>query len=664
MHQRQLAAFLVLSLTSLAVAQKKPDSPAPASTVSLSPQAPVISPAFPHGLSRGTKSELKISGSKLETAKAVWASFPVQASVKAKSAQEVTLTLDVSKEASVGYHHLRVITEFGISNAILICVDDLPQVLQTSGHQDKKTPQKLTIPCVVAGKVDEDKSDWYSFTVSPGQRLSFETLGHRLGNPIDPILKLYSAATGLEIPGTYSDDPPGLQNDARITHTFAEAGEYLIEMRDTQYRGGPNHHYRLRIGDFPVGQVVEPLYIQAGKKATVQFPGASITKVLGVEVTAPATSLTGAIAVVPKIGELSGWPLQVRISDVPELLEKAPNNKPTEAMQLPVPCGVSAGFQSKGDVDYYRFPAKKGVKYLISAETFDINTPAEVYLQLLDKDQKQLAKSDPMQTTARLEYAATSDTELFIKAEHLNYLFGPAELYHLIVREDEPDFELILPLDRCEASMMTGTLLPVAIKRKNYGGEIRLSVEGPEQVIGSVVVPANSNQALLPIQLTGSDLKPAYVFGVLGEIVINGQVKRRYADRLEAVRKEMDNLLHPPIPITRQVAVAVISSPPIRGTIQLSSPTFKSDKPLECTIKLERSAAATEEVNVALVGLPEGVTANVKPIGKGETQAKFTLKVDPKLPAGRLPFGVRFTTKIAGKDMVSYSPLVESLIAK
>ena len=98
-------------------------------------------------------------------------------------------------------------------------------------------------------------------------------LGHRLGSPLDPQITLLDARRQRELPGGHSNDAPGLQTDARLTYQFMEAGEYIIEIRDTTYRGGDDFWYRLRIGDFPCATSPLPMAAKRGTKATVFFSG-------------------------------------------------------------------------------------------------------------------------------------------------------------------------------------------------------------------------------------------------------------------------------------------------------------------------------------------------------------------------------------------------------
>src|SRR5439155_5889213 len=141
-----------------------------------------------------------------------------------------------------------------------------------------KTAQALSVPCVVVGKADAEATDYFKFTVKANQRLSFEVLGRRLGSVFDPQITLYDA-TGKELPAGHSNDAPGLQTDPRLTYTFKEAGDYLLEIRDVMYRGGGDFWYRLRIGDFPCATTPLPMAAKRGSKVKVAFAGPTVDAV-------------------------------------------------------------------------------------------------------------------------------------------------------------------------------------------------------------------------------------------------------------------------------------------------------------------------------------------------------------------------------------------------
>ena len=194
------------------------------------------------------------------------------------------------------------------------------------------------MPCVVVGRMDAEATDYFKIAVKANQRVSFDILGRRLGSAFDPQITLIDAATGKELPGGFNNDAPGLQTDARLTYTCKEAGDILIAVRDVSYKGGPDFHYRLRIGDFPCATTPLPLAAKRGSKTKVSFTGPTVDGVAPVEVQAPTDPTVTAIQVAPRgANGLYGWPVMLALSDLDEQLEKEPNDDPGKANRIAVP---------------------------------------------------------------------------------------------------------------------------------------------------------------------------------------------------------------------------------------------------------------------------------------------------------------------------------------
>src|SRR5262249_31002060 len=244
------------------------------------PLAPTLNLPVPLGMQRGTTLDLTLTGTNLAGPTQLWTSFPAKVTIptdqnNGKDNAKLRVRLEVPKAAPLGYHPLRLATTRGLSNFRLFCIDDLPQVTRAATAQSKKTPQALSLPCVVVGRADALKSDYYKITVKAGQRLSFDVLGSRLGSAFDPQLSLLDPKGDNELPGGFSDDAPGCHTDPRLTYTFKEAGDYLIEVRDVMYRGGGDYWYRLRVGDFPCATTPIPMAAKRGTKVKVSFAGPS-----------------------------------------------------------------------------------------------------------------------------------------------------------------------------------------------------------------------------------------------------------------------------------------------------------------------------------------------------------------------------------------------------
>ena len=77
----------------------------------------------------------------------------------------------------------------------------------------------------------------------------------------------------------FDNDSPGCQTDPRISYTFKEAGEYLVEVKDVLNRGGAEFFYRLRIGDFPLATTPFPMAAKRSDTAKINFAGPAVENV-------------------------------------------------------------------------------------------------------------------------------------------------------------------------------------------------------------------------------------------------------------------------------------------------------------------------------------------------------------------------------------------------
>src|SRR5262249_45550776 len=148
----------------------------------VNPQFPTLNPVLPLGVQRGTTIELTLTGTNLNEPTGLWTSFPAKVTIptdgnNGKQPTALKVKLEVSSDAPLGFHALRLATRRGVSNARLFCIDDLPQVLENNTNRSVKTAQAVPVPCVVVGKADAEATDYFKITVKAGQRLSFEVLG-------------------------------------------------------------------------------------------------------------------------------------------------------------------------------------------------------------------------------------------------------------------------------------------------------------------------------------------------------------------------------------------------------------------------------------------------------------------------------------------------------
>jgi hypothetical protein len=609
---------------------------------------------------RGTALELTLTGTNLADPTGLWTSFPAKVTIptdrnNGKDNGALRVRLEVPPDAPLGFHTIRLATRRGLSNFRIFCVDDLPQIRAVDTNRTKATPQPVPIPCVVVGRADPEASDYFKITVKAGQRVSVEILGRRLGSPLDPQIALLDRRSQREL--AFSNDAPGLQTDARLTHTFKEAGDYLLEVRDTTYGGGPDYWYRLRIGDFPCATTPIPMAARRGTKTTVTFAGPLTDGVAPVEVTVPADPAAAVVWVAPRWpGGLHGWPVPLAVSDLDEVVESEPNNDPAKANRIPVPCGVTGRFQEKGDVDHFVFAAKKGQRYLARARTHEFSSPTEVYMALKNAAGAQIAATNPAAEPV-IDFTAPADGDLTLSVEHLNYWGGPDESYRLTVTPYAPGFQLALGIDRYDIPQGGMAVVPIqSVTRRDYPGPIEVSVVGGlPGVTGTTVITAEAPAPGQPAALLTVSARPdvplgPYTLHVQGKATIGGKVVVAYASLKGVVSQGLADLPFPPPDLFNRVGVAITEKPPFTLAAKFDRPEGVRGMPVGLTITAARAPGFAEEIALAPLGLPANVTPGLKNIPRGQSEVKVQLTPAANAPLGRFLISVTGRAKFQNRD--------------
>jgi hypothetical protein len=655
-HTLSIRLALALSVL-LGVVERANTQPPP---LAPDPKAPVINGVSPPGGQRGTKIDVTLTGANLAGPVGLLLSFSAKVTIptdgnNGKDNGKLLVQLDVPADAPMGFQTLRLATTRGISNMRIFCVDDLPRVMEDDKNRSRSTPQAVAVPCVVAGKCDvAESADWYKITVAAGQRLSFEVLGRRLGSSFDPQITLYDPRTGREVLGGHSNDAPGLQTDPRLTHTFKDAGDYLIEVRDVSYRGAGDYWYMLRIGDFPCATTPLPLAVKRGVQSTVGFAGPNVDGVSSVEVIAPLDPAVTALSIAPKgANGLYGWPVSLALSDLDELLEREPNNEPAQANRVTVPCGITGRLLEKGDIDHYVFAAKKGERLVVEAHTHDLHSPAEVYMVLRDAKGVQLQASNPA-AEPRLDFTPPADGDYTLSVEHLHYWGGPDETYRVTFTPFVPSFELSVDLDRFGVPQGGSVGIPIHVTRHDYAGPIEVSVKG-EGLSGTVAIPAGQpaqpKQPAGQLQLTASVNLPLgpRLFTIRGAATINDKPSMALASVREAVSRDSAGLPVPPRQTWTVLGLGVTEKVPFKLAAKIEATSSEPGEPVTLTITATRDPGFKGEIALSAAGLPANVTAALKSIPADATE--FKGQIDPAANAAPGQYAITFVGKAKYKDL-------------
>jgi hypothetical protein len=386
-----------------------------------------------------------------------------------------------------------------------------------------------------------------------------------------------------------------------------------------------------------------------GTKVKVHFAGPNVDGVAPVELAVPKDAAVTTVWVAPKgKNGLYGWPVALAVSEHDEVVEKEPNNEAAKANRIPVPGGITGRFETKGDVDYFAFAAKKGQRYIVEAHTHELYSPTEVYMVLKDPKGNQVAVTNPL-VAPRLDFTAAVDGDYSLKVEHLLYWGGPSESYRVTVTPFEPSFSLSLGIDRYDVAAGGTASITVMAARNGYTGPIELSVAGPPGLTGKATIKAGQPAAptlpaaVLTLQAKADLAMGAYPIFIQGKATINGKTVTRYASVRQVVAQNLANLRYPPRHLLNQIGVAVTEKAPFSLTAKFDRAEAVRGLTATVTITATRAAGFVEEIALSTAPLPPTVMAVLKNIPKSQNEVKIQVSFGVKARLG--PLALSFTGK-------------------
>ncbi|MEX1230350.1 MAG: hypothetical protein WEB58_08925 [Planctomycetaceae bacterium] len=611
------------------------------------PAPPSIGSTTPFAVAPGGTTDITLRGGNLAAPTELWTSFPADAVLSpdvannGANAGEVVYRMTLPPDAPVGVHALRIATAGGISPLKFVIVDDLPTVPSVGNNTAATAAQSITIPTAVDGTIAALTGQYFKFTVAAGQQVTFEVLGKRFGSALDPMLRLLDG-NGHEI--LYNDDAVGLHGDARFTHTFEAAGDYMVEVRDIRFQGGGNFPYRLRIGDFPAVNVTVPMGIKAGSSASVLFAGEQIENVGPVSLVVSDDPLLTALAVGAKRqgGASSGF-ATITVSSDSEILETEPNNAPEQSNRVELGVHLNGRFEAAGDVDRFIFTAKKDQQFVFTGVTRRQGSPTDLYLRLFNPAGAQVAAAeDNGVAEGFINYKFPEDGDYTLQAEDLHRRGGSPFAYRVKVAPYQPGFTLEATADVLNIPAGGTAMVTVNAVRLDYSGPIQVAaVDLPDgftsvpTVIGTglatVVLTVNA-----PADATGGKVNKIRIVGKarIGEAEV--QSRASVTPALQAANNAMP--FTPPNVDSSLVASAAAKPAYVLKT---DPPEIIFGQDLSTTVKIvaERGEGVTEAIALALTpapmgGLPAGLTATVAPIAKDTNEIAVTFAATNAVPLG------------------------------
>jgi hypothetical protein len=603
---------------------------------------PIIGLSQPLAVAPGDTVEVAITGQNLLNPRQLWTSFASRTEFvpaddeSTNSGATLRCRVTTPRDEQVGVGAMRLVTAEGVSNPVLMMVDDLPSTAESAENHDAAHAQPVEWPIAVDGQCDPAQEDWFRIHVEAGQRLSFETVAQRIGAKLDPVLRLLSA-DGVEIARV--DDSPEAGGDCRLSHLFETAGNYLLSLRDVRHAGGPEFRYRLRIGTFPLVAAAYPAGGRSGNVASFEVAGDSESKKL-LHVSIPAANDEPRLAPLsiasPGDGG-SGW-TQIEAGLGAETLEYEPNDLAEAATAAPIPGVLNGRLDKQGDRDHFKFQAAKGQRVHCVARTRELGSPCELDLSLHKADGSQIAVARQERRTV-LEAEIPETGEYLLRVDDLLGAGNPAHVYRIDVTDAYGGFTLNAELMQYTAPQAGTVVVRVLAQRAAYAGPIELGVEGLGDAVkleGHIFEgPETLLKITLPADIPAGEFRHARIVGKarIGEETVSVRANQR--GPLQAIFPSTVS-----IPSILESAVAIGVGPPFPPFFDLALesedvylPQLVGASTYEVAIN-RTNEAFTDAVALVVDGLPPGVTAEVTPVDDGRKAMKVSIKGPVDLAEG------------------------------
>lgn len=618
---------------------------------------PAVNLIEPRGGQIGTELEIKFLGERLFEPQEVILFQPgitVKSLEKTDDKQTKALIV-IAPDAPLGEHLMRLRCKNGVSYLRTFWVGQFPTVYEARREDGKKdlnddfdNPQKIDLNVTVQGVADNEDVDYYRVTCKKGQRLSVEIEGMRLGRVLfDPYVAILDAKR-FELAA--SDDSPLLKRDASTSIIVPEDGDYTILIRESAYQGSGACQYRAHIGTFPRPTAVYPPGGKPGEVVEFTFigdPNGEIKK----QETLPAQD-DEIFAESDNLRAPSGN--QIRVNELNYLNENEPNNRAKEANPRENPPAVPIAFHGriseKGDVDFFRFAAKKGQNLRAQVFARDLRSPLDSVIVVKQlSDNKTLGRNDDAtQGTpdSLLDFQIPEDGEYLINIRDQLARFGSDFTYRIEIFEKKPALSLSLPYAvRNESQREKVIVVPRGnrlaivpnISRQNIGCDIVFEAPSLPAGISATAHPVPRSVSNFPILFEAQADAPIaggkYHFHIKDpESGLTGP----FVEDIHHIELNNAGTFHSTH--HQDITVAVIEEAPFHIELQSPPVPLVQNGTMNLKITATRQAGFDEKITLVLPWKPPGIGApNSIEIPKGQNEAVMTIDAKADAPLGEWP---------------------------
>ncbi|MDB5350034.1 MAG: repeat-containing protein [Planctomycetota bacterium] len=368
---------------------------APAATPQLVRNA-TLNPPAPRGAIRGSTSRVSLSGNGIgDATTVVFSEQGLEGKIvprKKPDPNALDLDVTISREARVGVHRILVQTTLGTPASQPFAVTDLSEAMEVEPNDDAAKAGLFPLPATFVGTLEKPgDADFYRFDAKAGQDVVFETLARPLGSSLNGALAVF-ASDGRKLAETQNSE--GSPDAVLVFHPEAD-GVYALRVTDEDFGGSGAHFYRIRAGVIPRVESVFPLGIDGGKASEVTFQGVNLGSKTVIVPAAEGGTFPRIVPPPRRTADdaFSGTSRTLVSVSGRVDREDEPNDSYTLARVPMSDGGVSGRIQKPGDVDHYRFAARKGHPIIVEVYGRRLGSPIDPVIEILDATGKPVPRA-------------------------------------------------------------------------------------------------------------------------------------------------------------------------------------------------------------------------------------------------------------------------------
>lgn len=519
----------------------------------------------PAVIQSGVATEIRLHGGGLE-AVSLWASFPAEIERIAEDEPLFRISTD-----HLGPGALRVHSDDGVSNLVYMRVEDGGDAAVASqGKTSPAAAQEIVVPITIEGSSQNLGAHFFRFGVKKGESVILRAEAR--DSDFDGVLTLRTAS-GRRIAQADDSQIDGL--NPRIHFTAPEEGHYIVELMDSEYRGGKG--YQLWIE--------EPEKNDDAAAATVASPFQ------------------------------------------PGVVEEVETREGVLGRHV---IGASAGVS--------RFPLhiKKRVYLTLVAAARKLRSPALPRIRILKESGELVAESSREVFDEQDMQIWLDAGDYRIEVRDAYGRRGPEMRFELTMHAGTPPFSLSVAGQKDKKHPLVDNFLavpggvfvvPVQCSRKEFTPEVRLHLESSLACIKRQDrVPDGKGSAGFRLRLPSDAVTGTlHTFGVRGVSELEGS---SYEARLETIQilKERDENSEIPESVNGLLAVRVME-PPLKVEVTSPGEIMKGDVvKVPVALKWEEGGRRFSS-KVRMVGLPAGIESVEKRIDDKTSSVELELKV-------------------------------------